>query len=515
MHVEACEATRVRGHQSDEVLGLRMACLDRDLKQLKALTALFLEADEQIVQNAAQAANGLPDLRACADVDALLAPLKAPSDSKAQQVINQVRGNLARAQALLDSGRYAQSAEIAAKAASDAKELRFAPLQAEALLLEGNAQVEAGQYKDAAAKLFSAALAAEAGHHKQVEARAYLRLVRVVGSLQWRIEEAKIFSSLAEATIAQAGESTELSGELEEARGELAYYGQGRPEEAFGHVDRALTLLKKALGSEHPRVIWMHNFVGWIHADLGHLDEALAHMQEALAIRERNLGPRHPEVGKGLFNLALVRLARGETDEALALHLRALELWTQALGPDHPLVLRALAGIAEVKAEQGHDLEAEQALASLIPRMTQVMGRENPRLVEALITRGEALLRLGRADEAEQLLQQALDGEIKASGPDHPWQSAPMVGLAEVALVKKDPARAIDLAEHAISLLGEGSRRDLGAARFALARALDEKGRHDEATKAGIQARDDLRLTAPRSRKLRDLEAWLSKKGTP
>lgn len=57
-HRSACEATRLRGEQSEEVMQLRMVCLDRQLKELGALVDQLGEADATAVQNAVPAAVG-------------------------------------------------------------------------------------------------------------------------------------------------------------------------------------------------------------------------------------------------------------------------------------------------------------------------------------------------------------------------------------------------------------------------------------------------------------------------
>ena len=58
----ACEATRVRGEQSEEVLARRMRCLDGRLAEVAALTQLFARADAGTVELAARAAEALPPL---------------------------------------------------------------------------------------------------------------------------------------------------------------------------------------------------------------------------------------------------------------------------------------------------------------------------------------------------------------------------------------------------------------------------------------------------------------------
>ena len=55
----ACEATRVRGEQSEAVLDLRMQCFDRRLLDLRELTEALSHANVRSVESAVQAAEGL------------------------------------------------------------------------------------------------------------------------------------------------------------------------------------------------------------------------------------------------------------------------------------------------------------------------------------------------------------------------------------------------------------------------------------------------------------------------
>src|SRR5262249_28043017 len=80
MSTEACEATRVRGDQSDELLSLRMECLDRRLAELRSLTDLFASADATVVEKASVAARSLPSLATCADGAALRARVRPPEE---------------------------------------------------------------------------------------------------------------------------------------------------------------------------------------------------------------------------------------------------------------------------------------------------------------------------------------------------------------------------------------------------------------------------------------------------
>src|SRR5581483_6070164 len=71
MHDDACAATRLRGEQSEEVLDLRMMCLDDRLKELGALAQLMQHADADAVREAPRAGRSLAPLGDCADLPAL------------------------------------------------------------------------------------------------------------------------------------------------------------------------------------------------------------------------------------------------------------------------------------------------------------------------------------------------------------------------------------------------------------------------------------------------------------
>src|SRR5262249_43303470 len=56
MHTEACEATRKRGEQSEELLDLRMQCLGERLSDARALVDELARADARAARNAPVAA---------------------------------------------------------------------------------------------------------------------------------------------------------------------------------------------------------------------------------------------------------------------------------------------------------------------------------------------------------------------------------------------------------------------------------------------------------------------------
>jgi len=59
--------------------------------------------------------------------------------------------------------------------------------------------------------------------------------------------------------------------------------------------------------------------------------------ERAITIVEKTLGTEHPNFAGGLNNLALLYKTQGKYAEAEPLYKRALALYEQKFGPDHPI----------------------------------------------------------------------------------------------------------------------------------------------------------------------------------
>src|SRR5262249_4944901 len=90
----------------------------------------------------------------------------------------------------------------------------------------------------------------------------------------------------------------------------------GKYGEAEGLYKRALTILEKALGANHPDVAWTLNDLALVYRGQGKYGEAEALFKRALTIREKALGASHAHVGQTLNNLANVYRDQGKYDEA-------------------------------------------------------------------------------------------------------------------------------------------------------------------------------------------------------
>ena len=148
MRIGACEATRVRGEQSEALLDLRMRCLDRRLAELRTVTDVLGAADASTVDRSVDAVLGLERLDACADPDYVRSAFPPPTDPARVHQIAALRERLDRANVMVNTGDYKGALAIAKQASGEAEATTYAPVIAEAALRLGWAEARTG---DAAA----------------------------------------------------------------------------------------------------------------------------------------------------------------------------------------------------------------------------------------------------------------------------------------------------------------------------------------------------------------------------
>ena len=104
---QVCQATHSSAvAQPEELLGRRVACLERRREDLRALVGLLTQADGPLVEKAVDAAHALPDLAECADLEGLAEQQRLPSDPGKREEIARLGTGLAEVKALVDGGRY-------------------------------------------------------------------------------------------------------------------------------------------------------------------------------------------------------------------------------------------------------------------------------------------------------------------------------------------------------------------------------------------------------------------------
>jgi serine/threonine protein kinase len=470
MHADACQATRVRGEQTEHVLSLRMICLDRRLKEVKALTGLLATADEKTVEKALDAAQTLQGLRQCADVEALATQVSLPEDPAARAEIERIGTMLAEVKALHDAGKYKSALEKAEQALPRAKSVRFRPIEAEALFWFGWLQVvTTGGAKEGERSLVEAVYAARAGRDDVTLIRASTKLIYVYGGLQGRFDEAHLWVGLTRADLERIGGHEELESAMLSNAGSVMLL-EGRLEEALPAYERALQLTEKALGKDHPQRGIILSNLAIIHLEQKRYEKVISMEKESLELISRTRGPDH--VNAAFPHEAMGRAYTGMRDfKAAHEHLgRALELYQRSLGPEHRQVSDGMDALAELLRSEG------------------------------------------RYEEAVEQSRRALELKVKAIGPDHPDVSYSLCGLAQGYLQLKQPARALPLFERALKLRGEDPVKRAEPL-FGMAQALWAMGRDRSRARAMAETAHTTYLSSGDIGEAERVAAWLEAGG--
>src|SRR6185503_1037464 len=188
-YTDACEATRLRGEQSEDMLDRRMACLEQRRIELAAKVDVLERADRSSLEKAAQTAQSLAAVSECADLGRLASRVMPP-DRATRAEVERSWEELGRAKALFESGRYAEGEPVARAVAEQASTLRYRPLEADAKLTLAQLLDAKGEYTPAETALRQALRSAQSGGVQDVAARAWIGLVQVVGVRQQHYEEA-------------------------------------------------------------------------------------------------------------------------------------------------------------------------------------------------------------------------------------------------------------------------------------------------------------------------------------
>ncbi len=356
-HREACEATRLRGEQSEMILDLRMACLDRRLHEVEVVTSTLADADAGVVENAVSAVNALGWLGACADLDALRSRVRLPRDAALRDRIEQQYARLTEAMIIDAAGRYDEALAIADEVVRQARELEYAPLFAAAELRRAAAFEGRGEFAAAERALLDALASAEASRDEAVAADAWLRMLWVVGVELGRSDEGEAWLRLAEAAVARLGHDPVREATLIHNRAGLRLT-QGRLALALEDYLAALDAQIELLGIDDPAVARTSNHIANVLILLHRYDEAWTYAERSLRLRVETIGADHPLVAASYNNMAVIRMHQDDPDAALELVEQALAIQATA-GTRIEVVSRALARDAHLALGQSEAARAE------------------------------------------------------------------------------------------------------------------------------------------------------------
>ncbi len=477
---DACVATRVRGDQSDQVFTLRTRCLDDRLEHLRALSDVLAHADRGATENAARAVTELPPIKACSDTTALTARVPPPNDPATLQEVNALRVELARAQALGDSGKAKEALASVKPLVDRATRLRYRPLEAEALALRGGLEFAIGEVKGSRDTLLLAVAAAEAGRSDELAAELWATLVGLSGGMLVDAADAQRNEQRARAALERAGGGGLAELLLLDGLGQM-FGGQHKYVEAEAKHREALALARSLFGPDHPRVAKSLMRLGRALRDQRRVDDAIATLKEAAAVTEKIFGPEHPDVAEVINSLGVAQAYAGRIDDALVSYERALSIDEKVLGPDHPAVAAALINVALSVRKRGETTRATALLERAIGIDEKALGLEHAETGDAILDLGIVQEQTGALDVARATYEKARSIYVKALGPSHAEVARAERNIGHVLLRAGKNAEALAAYEHARAIDEERSGKataEMAGDIIGLARANVALGQH-------------------------------------
>jgi tetratricopeptide (TPR) repeat protein len=510
MRLDACEATRVRGEQSPELLDLRMACLDDRVTELRTLTDQLLAADRAALGRALDAVRGLESVDACARGAMLRAGGHRATDPGAPER----RDRLARAQSLALIGDRTHALELARALATDASTAGDREIEGRALRVVGKALTAKGDVPGAEQALYGAIAAAHAAAADELAAEVWLDLVWLIGDEAARPAEAHRFARIAQGVIDRLGGAPQLQGVLEDRVGVLLY-NEAKYDEAAPHLERGLALREQVFGPTSTQAAASLQHVALLRTAQGKPALALELHRRARENVERVLGPAHPDVLVYTEGEAAAAFEAGKVDDSLALLERTLAALQRVDPDDERNAADLLINIGIARRKRGDLAIARDAIERAAAMHARTAGPDSLLVAAALSNLGQVLSDLGLHDDAQAKLARALAIQDKALGPDHPdlAETHSMMGAALMAANR--PQQAIASIERAIAIRASlaGAAHSVAEDRFRLARALIQVGRDRrralelaDAARAAFAAEADTAAVA-------EIDAWRGRLG--
>lgn len=440
-HRAACEEHR-RGVTSSTLLDRRMLCLTSGLGDLRATLDVLMKTDRSTLFNAMDVVARIPSVARCADLERLAADVEPPDPSIRDQV-TEVRGQIARGEALMRAGRSVAAQAAARDATLAAKRISYAPLEIDAALAEGRVLIAHGELERAKGLLKPARQQALELKRYSTAVEAAARLIYVEGM------------------------------------------GQGNQASLEREVDYLLPLAAGHECDRFERPLLLNN-IGTVYLAIGKREMARQYFQRAKQAIPKH-GPIDLELAVIDRNLAMLT---ADPDARAALMTSVSNRLRESLGDNHPSTLESLVVYA--------DYVPDPVIAyELLVKTTEAYRRYHPTLRREL-----ALAELFRAFVARELgdharavtdYERAVETTRETSDPD--VEIAHHLAMGELAIERGDPAAAVDeLAHVSASRLhatawydrADGLRAEVDLGLAAVSRSQDDVAvRHFELALAG------------------------------
>ncbi len=473
----ACQATRVRGEQSEALLQVRLRCYDAAAIRLRALADVLAESDDDR-PSAPVLVPTLPALTLCKDTEWLERNSQLPAGQDGPARLVALEEAVAAAMLAYRAGRLGSARTMYAAAIKEAQALQHEPSEASALFGLARIDHAEGKIELAETGLMESMTKWLASGDEYRATEAALELMGYAETEGSNPAARKRWTKLAEGMVAKLGSPPELQGRLE-MRLASSLEEEGDPQTALEHAKRGLAHYEGFYGDRDPSVAEAHEHVGGLLQQLGRAEDGLPHVERSLAIEIDLWGPEHPRVAASRDNLAIVYGSLGRAEDAAHQLETALTTLEAIYGSDSFELAGVLTNLGEARMMQDRPLDT-LALNERAGRLREkAYGPDHGEVARNLSNGAAALIRLKRYAEAEAQLRRALKIQTASRGANHPIVGLVQFNLGAASAGKGDHAAAAEALSDAERIwgaaLGEG-HPNTAAARVNLGDAWVKAG---------------------------------------
>jgi len=491
MRTEACMLT-LRGQQTQNIMDLRMRCLEDRLAELAALTAILQKPDPSVLQEAASATRELSPIAGCANIEALSAPVPLPDNPVMRQRVDALRQEMAEVRAIERFGKYSEALGRAEKLAHAATLAKYKPIEAETKHLLGEIQMRGGLGAQAEQSLVSAVMAAIDARHLRMMAESAVLLTETTGSRIKQFRKAEVWSQIAEGVLDEISDPEPLRAKLYLAKCRVASMENlhGR---AFEQCQKAKALREKLFGSDSPELAEVLNALGHAYRRSEQLVPAIEMYNQALRIEAAHLGAFHPNLVSTLRGLGIVARDQMRLEESVGHFQRALAIQEKSLGKDNIRTSDYHIQLVRTFLAMNRLADAEQAINRAVQiRRAAKSSSDLDRLSEALYFAGEVFYAQGKLPEALNVHEEALRMRERQGGDrreDVLAYSLTCMGevlfqLGRISAARPYLERSLSFRQGQSEETRRAVRPALGRTQFAMAQVLWAQGSAEDQKRA-------------------------------
>lgn len=184
-------------------------------------------------------------------------------------------------------------------------------------------------------------------------------------------------------------------------------FAQSRLAEAEVAFQEIVTLLTELFGADHINVALGLQNLARVRSARGAWSDAVDLGSRAIEIVKKHFGTEHPRVAQALFSISAYKYDAKEYDSAAADIEEAMRIWSVTNGPESMEVSTCLNNLGRVREEQGRPLAGAQLHQQAVDIRKKVLG-DHMETAFSLGNLGSALAEAGKLQEAIAALKESL-----------------------------------------------------------------------------------------------------------